>query len=76
MIALTYRIGQVRVHLISDGVFLTDGGATFGVVPKTLWDKVIQHFSSSMTWPSRLAGCVAMVMTGASNRFRPWNIQR
>lgn len=39
---LTYRIGRVRVHLISDGVFLTDGGAAFGVVPRTLWEKVIQ----------------------------------
>ena len=39
---LTYQIGRVRLHLISDGVFLTDGGTAFGVVPKMLWDKVIQ----------------------------------
>ena len=39
---LTYRIGRVRVHLINDGVFWSDGGAAFGVVPRTLWEKVIQ----------------------------------
>jgi glyoxylase-like metal-dependent hydrolase (beta-lactamase superfamily II) len=38
---LTYTIGQIRAHLISDGVFQTDGGAVFGVVPKTLWHKVV-----------------------------------
>ena len=27
MAPLTYQIGRVRVHLISDGVFWTDGGA-------------------------------------------------
>ena len=42
MAPLSYRIGRVRVHLISDGPFWTDGGATFGVVPRTLWEKVIQ----------------------------------
>jgi len=41
MAAMTYRIGRVRVHLISDGVFLTDGGAAFGLVPKVLWEKVV-----------------------------------
>jgi len=42
MAPLTYRIGRVRVHLISDGLFWTDGGAAFGIVPRTLWEKVIQ----------------------------------
>jgi glyoxylase-like metal-dependent hydrolase (beta-lactamase superfamily II) len=42
MTALTYRIGRVRVHLVSDGVFRTDGGAAFGVVPRVLWEKMVQ----------------------------------
>ena len=41
MAACTYQVGRVKVHLVSDGVFWTDGGANFGVVPKTLWEKVI-----------------------------------
>jgi glyoxylase-like metal-dependent hydrolase (beta-lactamase superfamily II) len=28
--------------LVSDGTFWTDGGANFGVVPKTLWEKVMR----------------------------------
>lgn len=42
MAACTYQVGRVKVHLVSDGVFWTDGGTNFGVVPKTLWEKVIQ----------------------------------
>ncbi|MCU0509046.1 MAG: MBL fold metallo-hydrolase [Anaerolineae bacterium] len=42
MAACTHRVGRVKVHLVSDGVFWTDGGTNFGVVPKTLWEKVIQ----------------------------------
>ena len=42
MAACTYQVGRVKVHLVSDGVFWTDGGTNFGVVPKSLWGKVIQ----------------------------------
>jgi glyoxylase-like metal-dependent hydrolase (beta-lactamase superfamily II) len=39
---LTYQIGKVRMHLISDGVYWTDGGGVFGLVPRVLWERVIQ----------------------------------
>jgi glyoxylase-like metal-dependent hydrolase (beta-lactamase superfamily II) len=42
MTPLTYRVGAVRVHLLSDGVFWSDGGAAFGVVPRLLWEKIVQ----------------------------------
>jgi glyoxylase-like metal-dependent hydrolase (beta-lactamase superfamily II) len=42
MAFLSYGIGKVRVHLINDGDFWSDGGAAFGVVPRMLWEKVIQ----------------------------------
>lgn len=38
----TFQVGRVRVHLVSDGLSSTDGGAAFGVVPRVLWEKVIQ----------------------------------
>lgn len=41
MTPLTFQVGHVRVHLVSDGVFWTDGGAAFGVVPRTLWERTI-----------------------------------
>ena len=31
------KVGRFEVHLLSDGTFRLDGGAMFGVVPKTLW---------------------------------------
>src|SRR3989338_1233799 len=33
------RIGSYEVHSIETGEFALDGGAMFGVVPKTLWSK-------------------------------------
>ena len=42
MAPLTYRIGSTRIHLLSDGVYWTDAGGVFGVVPRVLWEKVIQ----------------------------------
>lgn len=33
------RVGQYDLTLCTDGPFLLDGGAMFGVVPKTLWAK-------------------------------------
>ena len=40
MTVCTYLVGALRVHLISDGFFLTDGGGAFGLVPRVLWEKV------------------------------------
>lgn len=33
------KIGRFEVFLLSDGAFRLDGGAMFGTVPKTLWDR-------------------------------------
>lgn len=33
------RLGNLTVHVVSDGTFRLDGGAMFGVVPKVLWQR-------------------------------------
>jgi glyoxylase-like metal-dependent hydrolase (beta-lactamase superfamily II) len=33
------RLGDVAVHVLSDGTFALDGGAMFGVVPRVVWEK-------------------------------------
>jgi glyoxylase-like metal-dependent hydrolase (beta-lactamase superfamily II) len=33
------KIGHYEIHAIDTGTFALDGGAMFGVVPKTLWEK-------------------------------------
>jgi methylmalonyl-CoA epimerase len=38
-VSTTYRLGNLELVSLSDGVFRLDGGAMFGVVPKTLWEK-------------------------------------
>ena len=36
---------KVSVGIVSDGTFLLDGGAVFGLVPKTLWEpKQLQKY--------------------------------
>jgi glyoxylase-like metal-dependent hydrolase (beta-lactamase superfamily II) len=37
----TFLIGATCVHLVSDGVFRTDGGGAFGLVPRVLWEKTV-----------------------------------
>lgn len=35
-------VGDFELTVCSDGIYMLDGGAMFGVVPKTLWQKRIQ----------------------------------
>jgi methylmalonyl-CoA epimerase len=35
----TIRLGNIDIVTVSDGFFYLDGGAMFGVVPKTFWEK-------------------------------------
>ena len=35
----TIRLGEIDIVTVSDGFFYLDGGAMFGVVPKTFWEK-------------------------------------
>ena len=34
------RLGELDLKIVSDGGFRLDGGAMFGVVPRTLWERV------------------------------------
>lgn len=34
------RLGELDLEIVSDGGFRLDGGAMFGVVPRTLWERV------------------------------------
>jgi glyoxylase-like metal-dependent hydrolase (beta-lactamase superfamily II) len=37
----TRILGELELTVISDGTYVLDGGAMFGVIPKTLWSKKI-----------------------------------
>jgi len=36
------RVGEFEVRIVSDGEFRIDGGAMFGVVPKPLWERLLE----------------------------------
>jgi glyoxylase-like metal-dependent hydrolase (beta-lactamase superfamily II) len=38
----TRKLGDFELTIVSDGPYRADGGAMFGVVPKTLWEKKIK----------------------------------
>ena len=40
-LARTREVGEIRIHAIEAGRIRLDGGAMFGVVPKTLWERRI-----------------------------------
>ncbi len=46
MSTLTFQIGAVRLHLVTDGVFWLDGGAAFGLIPRVMWEKVARPDAS------------------------------
>jgi glyoxylase-like metal-dependent hydrolase (beta-lactamase superfamily II) len=33
------KLGDLEFHIVSDGNIYLDGGAMFGVIPKTIWEK-------------------------------------
>jgi glyoxylase-like metal-dependent hydrolase (beta-lactamase superfamily II) len=39
---VSYRIGDLTVHALTDGVCWMDAGGVFGIIPKPLWLKVAQ----------------------------------
>ena len=39
LVRARFELGEFEVTICSDGVYHLDGGAMFGVVPKTLWEK-------------------------------------
>lgn len=44
----------MKLHTINTGLFKLDGGAMFGVVPKTMWNKLNQSDENNMcTWAMR-----------------------
>lgn len=35
------QLGEINIHLVSDGVVHVDGGGPFGLVPRTLWSRYL-----------------------------------
>ncbi|MCI0855586.1 MAG: MBL fold metallo-hydrolase [Chloroflexi bacterium] len=38
----THRLGNLDLHILSDGTYYQDAGAVFGVVPRVMWERVVK----------------------------------
>jgi glyoxylase-like metal-dependent hydrolase (beta-lactamase superfamily II) len=68
------RVGELEVIQCSDGTFLLDGGAMFGVVPKTMWRRKMLADADNRvmlglnTVVVRSGGHVIVIETGLGNK--------
>jgi glyoxylase-like metal-dependent hydrolase (beta-lactamase superfamily II) len=69
------NLGDLEFHVINAGEFRLDGGAMFGVIPKTMWDRVApadERNRIRMRMNSlliRTGGKLILVETGAGDKF-------
>ncbi len=40
--AYTIQVGALRCHVLSDGLHYVDGGGFFGLIPRTMWQEVVE----------------------------------
>ena len=70
----TLNLGSFELRLCSDGTYLLDGGAMFGVVPKTLWQRRAVPDANNCvllglnTVVVRTGSAVVVIETGIGNR--------
>lgn len=73
----TLKIGPFQLSSVEAGRFLLDGGAMFGVVPKTMWSKKISSDSNnrikmamrSLLIRSEQSGKIYLIDTGSGHKF-------
>jgi len=70
-------LGSFELIFCSDGTFLLDGGAMFGVVPKTLWQRRMSADADNRvllglnTLVVRTGSAVVLIETGLGNKLDP-----
>jgi glyoxylase-like metal-dependent hydrolase (beta-lactamase superfamily II) len=73
------HFGEIEVSILNGGAFYLDGGAMFGVVPKTLWERKTPADSRNRIRLGmnillvRAAGKTVVVETGAGGKWDPKN---
>ena len=71
------QLGDFEITVLTDGYFLLDGGAMFGVVPKTLWeprspaDALNRILVGTNTLVVRDGKRTVVIETGVGNKFNP-----
>jgi glyoxylase-like metal-dependent hydrolase (beta-lactamase superfamily II) len=69
------KLGELEFHILTDGTFRLDGGAMFGVIPRTMWERVAPPDERNRITLSmnslliRTAGKRILVETGAGDKW-------
>ena len=72
---------RIRVDVLNDGFFRTDGGAMFGVVPKVMWERKLPPDDRNRVVMAirclllRVDGRVILVDTGIGDKLRQRDIE-
>lgn len=73
------KLGDLEFQILTDGTFRLDGGAMFGVIPRTMWERVTlpdDHNRITLSMNSlliRAGGKLILVETGAGDK---WDAKR
>lgn len=71
------RVGDAEITVCTDGTCRFDGGAMFGVVPRTLWQKKVQPDEQNRVSVGlncvvvRIGGRTVLIETGFGNKLAP-----
>jgi glyoxylase-like metal-dependent hydrolase (beta-lactamase superfamily II) len=72
-----HTLGDIELTVCTDGTFLLDGGAMFGVVPKTLWsqrtpadqdNRILLGLNALVV---RMSSALIVIETGLGNKLTP-----
>jgi glyoxylase-like metal-dependent hydrolase (beta-lactamase superfamily II) len=72
-----YRVGSLELAVLSDGTFRLDAGAVFGVVPRPMWEPMVEDLDESHRTGLglnclllRSEGKTILIETGVGNKAR------
>jgi len=74
-------VGDISVDVLNDGFFRTDGGAIFGVVPRTMWERKLPPDDRHRVLMAlrclllRVGGKTILVDTGVGDKLRPRDVE-
>lgn len=82
-----FQIGDIELHLVSDGTVQADAGGAFGLVPRVLWSRVMDTDALNRVPMAlnclliRTDGRLILVETGLGDKLTPkeaqvWGIER
>jgi glyoxylase-like metal-dependent hydrolase (beta-lactamase superfamily II) len=73
-----HRLGNLQLHILSDGLFYQDAGAVFGIVPKMMWERLgitlndrHQMGIALNSLLLRSGGKTILIETGVGDKERP-----